>query len=159
MVYTEQNRARGSCGHLYDAHSGGSDTQEALKRCCNSPSSSGTAGPPLCHSVVVFSQRDGTLRSCAGLNSSSTLPSTCNDGTVIDWGTSRSMVVGRSSHCLLQKLMKNWRDGERAATAAAMSAPSKMPQMPLIGAYWSIQRQHAEHSRKTPQRGLPRPLP
>eukprot|EP00964_Phaeocystis_antarctica_P007666 scaffold4143_cov72-Phaeocystis_antarctica.AAC.4 len=29
--------------------------------------------------------------------------------------------------------MKNWRDGERAATAAAMSPPSEMPQMPLIG--------------------------
>eukprot|EP00964_Phaeocystis_antarctica_P048867 scaffold28301_cov70-Phaeocystis_antarctica.AAC.3 len=28
-------RARSSCGSLYDAHSGGSDTQEALKRCCN----------------------------------------------------------------------------------------------------------------------------
>eukprot|EP00964_Phaeocystis_antarctica_P124195 scaffold87881_cov65-Phaeocystis_antarctica.AAC.1 len=36
--------------------------------------------------------------------------------------------------------MNNWSDGERAATAAAMSAPSEMPQMPLIGACCSIQR-------------------
>eukprot|EP00964_Phaeocystis_antarctica_P068127 scaffold41262_cov98-Phaeocystis_antarctica.AAC.1 len=36
--------------------------------------------------------------------------------------------------------MKNWRDGERAATAAAMSPPSDMPQIPLIGACCSIQR-------------------
>eukprot|EP00964_Phaeocystis_antarctica_P042501 scaffold24364_cov70-Phaeocystis_antarctica.AAC.6 len=36
--------------------------------------------------------------------------------------------------------MKNWRDGERAATTAAMSAPSEMPQMPIIGACCSIQR-------------------
>eukprot|EP00964_Phaeocystis_antarctica_P008011 scaffold4305_cov74-Phaeocystis_antarctica.AAC.5 len=104
------------------------------------PSSSGTACPPLCHSVVMFSQRDGTLHSCAGLTSLSALPSTCNDGTVIDWGTSRSMLVGRRSHGMLQKLMKNWRDGERAATAAAMNPPSEMPQMPLTGACWSIQR-------------------
>eukprot|EP00964_Phaeocystis_antarctica_P020585 scaffold11383_cov70-Phaeocystis_antarctica.AAC.2 len=97
------------------------------------PSSSGTTCPPLCQSIVIFSQREGTLKSCAALNSSSALPSTCNDGTVIDWGTSRSMLVGRRSHGMLQKLMKNWRDGERAATAAAMSPPSEMPQMPLIG--------------------------
>eukprot|EP00964_Phaeocystis_antarctica_P072284 scaffold44181_cov62-Phaeocystis_antarctica.AAC.1 len=36
--------------------------------------------------------------------------------------------------------MKNWRDGERAATTAAMSAPSETPQMPLTGACRSIQR-------------------
>eukprot|EP00964_Phaeocystis_antarctica_P102251 scaffold67627_cov82-Phaeocystis_antarctica.AAC.5 len=36
--------------------------------------------------------------------------------------------------------MKNRSDGERAATAAAMSAPSEMPQMPLIGECCSIQR-------------------
>eukprot|EP00964_Phaeocystis_antarctica_P009219 scaffold5002_cov64-Phaeocystis_antarctica.AAC.2 len=35
--------------------------------------------------------------------------------------------------------MKNWRDGERAATAAAMVAPAEMPQMPLTGCC-SIQR-------------------
>eukprot|EP00964_Phaeocystis_antarctica_P119347 scaffold83097_cov69-Phaeocystis_antarctica.AAC.1 len=104
------------------------------------PSSSGTTCPPLCHSVVMFSQRDGTLQSCAALSSSSALPSRCNEGTVINWGSSRSMLVGRRSHGVLQKLMKNWSDGERAATAAAMSAPSEMPQMPLIGACCSIQR-------------------
>eukprot|EP00964_Phaeocystis_antarctica_P024863 scaffold13930_cov65-Phaeocystis_antarctica.AAC.10 len=104
------------------------------------PSSSGTTCPPLCHSIVMFSQRDGTLKSCAALSSSSALPSTCNEGTVINWGTSRSMLVGRRSHGVLQKLMKNWSDSERAATAAAMSAPSEMPQMPLIGACCSIQR-------------------
>eukprot|EP00964_Phaeocystis_antarctica_P027925 scaffold15744_cov69-Phaeocystis_antarctica.AAC.2 len=104
------------------------------------PSISGTACPPSCHSVVIFSQRDGTLLSCAALSSSSALPSTCKEGTVINWGTSRSMLVGRRSHGVLQKLMNNWSDGERAATAAAMSAPSEMPQMPLIGACCSIQR-------------------
>eukprot|EP00964_Phaeocystis_antarctica_P037399 scaffold21356_cov83-Phaeocystis_antarctica.AAC.1 len=36
--------------------------------------------------------------------------------------------------------MKNWRDGERAATAAAMVAPAETPQMPLIGECCSIQR-------------------
>eukprot|EP00964_Phaeocystis_antarctica_P076249 scaffold47137_cov64-Phaeocystis_antarctica.AAC.4 len=104
------------------------------------PSSSGTTCPPLCHSVVIFSQRDGTLLSCAALSSSSALPSTCSEGTITSWGTSRSMLVGRRSHGVLQKLMRNWSDGERAATAAAMSAPSEMPQMPLIGACCSIQR-------------------
>eukprot|EP00964_Phaeocystis_antarctica_P005290 scaffold2893_cov83-Phaeocystis_antarctica.AAC.1 len=97
------------------------------------PSSSGTTCPPLCHSIVMFSQREGTLKSCAAFNSSSALPSTCNDGTVINSGRSKSMLVGRRSHGMLHKLMKNRRDGERAATAAAMSPPSEMPQMPLIG--------------------------
>eukprot|EP00964_Phaeocystis_antarctica_P138222 scaffold102890_cov72-Phaeocystis_antarctica.AAC.1 len=36
--------------------------------------------------------------------------------------------------------MKNLRDGERAATAAAMVPPAEMPQMPLIGECCSIQR-------------------
>eukprot|EP00964_Phaeocystis_antarctica_P029509 scaffold16628_cov78-Phaeocystis_antarctica.AAC.5 len=44
-------------------------------------SSSGITCPPLCHSIVMLSQREGTLKSCAALNSSSALPSTCNDGT------------------------------------------------------------------------------
>eukprot|EP00964_Phaeocystis_antarctica_P076583 scaffold47360_cov68-Phaeocystis_antarctica.AAC.2 len=48
------------------------------------PSSSGTACPPSCHSVVMFSQREGTLHSCAGLIIVSALPSTCNDGVAID---------------------------------------------------------------------------
>eukprot|EP00964_Phaeocystis_antarctica_P032332 scaffold18303_cov78-Phaeocystis_antarctica.AAC.2 len=103
-------------------------------------SSSGTTCPPSCHSVVMFSQREGTLHSCAGLRSVSALPSTCNDGVAIDLGTSRPIILGRSSHGRLQKLMKNWRDGERAATAAAMVAPLEMPQMPLIGECCSIQR-------------------
>eukprot|EP00964_Phaeocystis_antarctica_P076584 scaffold47360_cov68-Phaeocystis_antarctica.AAC.3 len=50
------------------------------------------------------------------------------------------MLLGRSSHGRLQMLMKNWRDGERAATAAAMVAPAETPQMPLIGECCSIQR-------------------
>eukprot|EP00964_Phaeocystis_antarctica_P130434 scaffold94293_cov69-Phaeocystis_antarctica.AAC.3 len=50
------------------------------------------------------------------------------------------MLVGRSSHGRPQKLMKNWRDGERAATAAAMVAPVETPQMPQIGECCSIQR-------------------
>eukprot|EP00964_Phaeocystis_antarctica_P036961 scaffold21105_cov82-Phaeocystis_antarctica.AAC.2 len=104
------------------------------------PSSSGTTCPPLCHSVVMLSQRDGTLQSCAVLRIGSALPSRCSDGVVIVWGTSRSMPVGRCSHGMLQKLINILRDGERAATAAAMSAPSEMPQMPLIGACCSIQR-------------------
>eukprot|EP00964_Phaeocystis_antarctica_P037471 scaffold21388_cov71-Phaeocystis_antarctica.AAC.2 len=36
--------------------------------------------------------------------------------------------------------MNSWRDGERAAAAAAMRAPPQMPQIPLIGACCSIQR-------------------
>eukprot|EP00964_Phaeocystis_antarctica_P115652 scaffold79633_cov69-Phaeocystis_antarctica.AAC.3 len=116
----------------------------APKKCRNAalipPSSGGTMCPPLCHSVVILSQCEGTLKSCAVLKSWSALPSRCSDGIVIDWGTSRSIPVGRRSHGVLQKLMKNWSDGERAATAAAMSAPPQMPQMPLIGACCSIQR-------------------
>eukprot|EP00964_Phaeocystis_antarctica_P093139 scaffold60035_cov71-Phaeocystis_antarctica.AAC.2 len=50
------------------------------------------------------------------------------------------MPVGRRFHDMLQKLINISMDGERAATAAAMSAPSEMPQMPLIGECCSIQR-------------------
>eukprot|EP00964_Phaeocystis_antarctica_P149702 scaffold116915_cov75-Phaeocystis_antarctica.AAC.2 len=47
-------------------------------------SSSGTTCPPSCHSVVMFSQCEGTLLSCAVLKIGSALPSTCNDGVAID---------------------------------------------------------------------------
>eukprot|EP00964_Phaeocystis_antarctica_P093140 scaffold60035_cov71-Phaeocystis_antarctica.AAC.3 len=48
------------------------------------PSSSGTPCPPLCHSVVMFSQREGTLQSCAVLRIVSALPSRCSDRVAID---------------------------------------------------------------------------
>ena len=45
----------------------------------------------------ILSQRDRTLHSCAGLRRVSALPSTCSDGVEIDRGTSRSVIVGRST--------------------------------------------------------------
>ena len=88
----------------------------------------------------MLSQRVGTLQSCAVLRIGSALPSRCNDGVVIGWGTSKSKSLGSRSHGMLQKLMNILRDGERAATAVAISAPSEMPQIPLIGECCLIQR-------------------
>eukprot|EP00964_Phaeocystis_antarctica_P054383 scaffold31954_cov66-Phaeocystis_antarctica.AAC.6 len=64
------------------------------------PSSSGTTCPPLCHSIVMFSQRDGTLKSCAALSSSSALPSRCNEGTMINWEVDEELERRRARrHC------------------------------------------------------------